>query len=161
MLSTFQPFPLPHSQTLRLLTHFGQEPQNNHVSADCEKTGRPHEAPHHSHLLRLTLSPISSFALARAVSQHMMPTRAPRLHQNIAMCWTVMWGFFPPAVILSFLYSSTHLPEMEMNPLKMVCVCLYHTWQGNKYFKTTITHAILSPCVMHASMYNCFNWVTP
>ena len=45
-----------------------------------------------------------------------------------------MWGFLSPATILSFLYSSTHLPEMETNPLKTVCVCLYHPWQGNKYF---------------------------
>lgn len=119
------------------ITHppLDQHPQNDHVSADCEKRGRPHEAPHHSHLLRLTLSPTSSLALAWAVSQHMTPTRAPRLQQNVVMCWTVMWGLLSPAMILSFLHSSTHLPEIETNPLKMVCVCLYHTWQSNKYFK--------------------------
>ena len=53
------------------------------------------------------------------------------------------------SVISSQHNNSTHHPEMEINPRKTACGCLYG-WAIK-----TVTHAMLSPYGMHLPMYDC------
>ena len=65
---------------------------------------------------------------------------------------------FRPCSYLGIIFTLNKHPEMEINPLKMVCG--YPCGRVNKQ-KSKVTHPILSPNEMHFSMYNCTYCATP
>ena len=58
--------------------------------------------------------------------------------------------------MISSSHNNIYSPEIEINPLKMLC-----GYPCDGVIENSRTHAILSPCGMHMSMYKCIYPVTP